>query len=291
LQKPVTSSQLRRLAAANSSPSERQRLNELAETPDGCPLSVLECLDEYPACVLTGAELLELLDPMVPRHYSIASSSMLSPRTVGLVVSVLDAPARSGHGLFKGVASNFLATVQPGQVIRARVDPARQAFRAGADPAKNVILVSAGTGVAPFLGFLGDRLAAQQAGAPVEPALCFFGVRDPEVDYIFRDRFEQAEAIGIVQMRPAFSRAPEGGIRYVQDRIAADADEVWSLLGDPDKDTHVYVCGDGARMAPAVRGSFVDIYQARTGADDDQARAWLNGLIESDHYVEDVWAG
>jgi cytochrome P450/NADPH-cytochrome P450 reductase len=77
----------------------------------------------------------------------------------------------------------------------------------------------------------------------------------------------------------------------VQDRIAADADEVWSLLGDPDKDTHVYVCGDGARMAPAVRGSFVDIYQARTGADDDQARAWLNGLIESDHYVEDVWAG
>lgn len=291
LRKPVTSSQLRSLAAANSSPSERQRLNELAEAPDGCPLSVLECLDEYPACVLTGAELLELLDPMVPRHYSIASSSMLSPRTVGLVVSVLDAPARSGHGLFKGVASNYLATVQPGQVIRARVDPARQAFRAGADPAKNVILVSAGTGVAPFLGFLGDRLAAQQAGAPVEPALCFFGVRDPEVDYLFRDRFEQAEAIGIVRMRPAFSRAPEDGVRYVQDRIAADADEVWNLLGEPGKDTHVYVCGDGARMAPAVRGSFLDIYRARTGADNDQARDWLNGLIESDYYVEDVWAG
>jgi cytochrome P450/NADPH-cytochrome P450 reductase len=291
LQKSVTSSQLRSLAAANSSPAERQRLTELAETPEGCPLSVFECLDEYPACVLTGAELLELLDPMVPRHYSIASSSMLSPRTVGLVVSVLDVPARSGHGLFKGVASNYLATVQPGQVIRARVDPARQAFRAGADPAKNVILASAGTGVAPFLGFLGDRLAAQRAGAPVEPALCFFGVRDPEVDYIFRDRFEQAEAIGIVQMRPAFSRAPQDGVRYVQDRIAADADEVWNLLGDPAKDTHVYVCGDGARMAPAVRGSFLDIYRARAGADDDQARDWLNGLIESDHYVEDVWAG
>ncbi len=291
LRKPVTSSQLTSLAAVNNDPAERRRLTELADAPDGCPLSVLECLDEYPACVLTGAELLELLDPMVPRHYSIASSSMLSPRTVGLVVSVLDAPARSGHGFFKGVASNYLATVQPGQVIRARVDPARQAFRAGADPAKNVILVSAGTGVAPFLGFLGDRLAAQQAGAPVAPALCFFGVRDPEVDYIFRDRFEQAEAIGIVQMRPAFSRAPQDGVRYVQDRIAADADDVWSLLGDPAKDAHVYVCGDGARMAPAVRGCFLEIYRARTGADDDQARDWLNGLVESDHYVEDVWAG
>lgn len=291
LRKPVTGSQLRSLAAANGHPAERRRLTELAEDPDGCPLSVLECIDEYPGCVLTGAELLELLDPMVPRHYSIASSSLLSPRTVGLVVSVLDAPARSGHGSFKGVASNYLATVQPGQVIRARVDPARQAFRAGADPAKNVILVSAGTGVAPFLGFLGDRLAAQRAGAPVEPALCFFGVRDPEVDYIFRDRFELAEAIGIVQMRAAFSRAPQDGVRYVQDRIAADADDVWDLLGDPAKDAHVYVCGDGARMAPAVRGSFLDIYRARAGADESQARDWLNGLIESDHYVEDVWAG
>lgn len=291
LQKPVTSSQLRKLAAANSDPAERQRLTELADDPDGCPLSVMECLDEYPACVLTGAELLELLDPMVPRHYSIASSSLLSPRTVGLIVSVLEAPARSGRGTFKGVASNYLATVQPGQLIRARVDPARQAFRAGADPAKNVILVSAGTGVAPFCGFLGDRLAAKNAGAPVQPALCFFGVRDPEVDYIFRDQFEQAEGIGIVQMRPAFSRAPQDGVRYVQDRIAADADDVWNLLGDPGKDAHVYVCGDGARMAPAVRGSFLDIYRARTGADEGQARDWLNGLIESDHYVEDVWAG
>ncbi|UMB71246.1 bifunctional cytochrome P450/NADPH--P450 reductase [Mycobacterium paraterrae] len=291
LRKPVTSSQLRSLAAANTNPEQRRRLTELSEAPDGCPLSVLECLEDCPECVLTGAELLELLDPMVPRHYSIASSSMLSPRTVGLVVSVLDAPARSGHGLFKGVASNYLATVRPGQVIRARIDPARQAFRAGADPAKIVILVSAGTGVAPFLGFLGDRLAAQRAGAPVQPALCFFGVRDPDVDYIFRDRFEQAEALGIVRMRPAFSRAPHDGVRYVQDRIAADADEVWDLLGDPAKDAHVYVCGDGARMAPAVRRSFLDIYRARTGADDSHAHDWLSSLVESDHYVEDVWAG
>ena len=92
-------------------------------------------------------------------------------------------------------------------------------------------------------------------------------------------------------MRPAFSRAPQDGVRYVQDRIAADADEVWELLGDAAKDTHVYVCGDGAKMAPAVRQAFIDIYRARTGADESQARDWLIGLVESDHYVEDVWAG
>jgi cytochrome P450/NADPH-cytochrome P450 reductase len=119
----------------------------------------------------------------------------------------------------------------------------------------------------------------------------FFGIRDPDVDYIFREDFETGEELGIVAMRPAFSRAPQAGVRYVQDRIAADADEVWDLLGDPAKDTHVYVCGDGARMAPAVRQAFIDIYRARTGADESTARDRLIGLVESDHYVEDVWAG
>ena len=154
-----------------------------------------------------------------------------------------------------------------------------------------MILVSAGTGVAPFCGFLGDRLAAKQSGAPFAPALCFFGVRDPDVDYIFREEFEDAEREGIVAMRPAFSRAPVDGVRYVQDRIAAEADEVWDLLGDATKNTHVFVCGDGGRMAPAVRTAFRDIYRARTGADEDTARQWLEALVVSDHYVEDVWAG
>ena len=291
LRKPATRSQLRKLAAANPCEPERKRLEELADEPDPCPLSPIECLKEFPACDITGAELLELLEPMTPRHYSIASSSRLQPDVVGLVVSVLDAPARSGEGLFKGVASNHLAAIGAGARIRARVDPARQAFRAGADPEKNVILVSAGTGVAPFCGFLGDRFAAKEEGAPYTSALCFFGIRDPDVDYIFKDQFIEAESVGVVSMRPAFSRAPQNGVRYVQDRIAADADDVWALLGDPASDTHVFVCGDGAKMAPAVRQAFIDIYRARTGADESDAHDWLIGLVESDRYVEDVWAG
>ncbi|WP_099023562.1 bifunctional cytochrome P450/NADPH--P450 reductase [Mycolicibacterium palauense] len=291
LRKPASRSQLKRLAAANPCTPERQRLEELAAAEEPTALSPLECLLEFPACDVDGAELLELLDPMTPRHYSIATSSRLSPQVVGLVISVLDAPARSGYGPFQGVASNYLAGIGAGDCIRARVDQARQAFRSGADPTRNVILVSAGTGVAPFCGFLLDRLAAKQAGEPIAPALCFFGVRDPDIDYIFREEFERGEQLGVVRMRPAFSRAPQDGVRYVQDRIAADGDEVWDLLGDPAKDTYVYVCGDGAKMAPAVRRAFLDIYRAHTGAGEDDAGAWLNALVESDRYVEDVWAG
>lgn len=290
LRKPASRSQLLRLAAANPCPPERAALTELAEHPEVRALSVTECLVEFPATELSRAELLELFEPMAPRHYSIASSARQVPREAELVVSVLEGPARSGYGVFRGVSSSYLADAVPGQRIRMRVDTARRAFRAGAEPAKNVILVGAGTGVAPFRGFIGDRLAAQNADEPFASALCFFGVRHPDVDYLFRDEFEAAERAGVVRMRPAFSRRPEDEIRYVQDRITADADEVWAMLGDPGMDTHVYVCGDGARMAPAVRGAFRDIYRRYTGADEDAATDWLTDLVSSDRYVEDVWA-
>lgn len=290
LRKPASRSQLLRLAAANPCPPERAALTELAEHPETRAMCVTECLAEFPATELSRAELLELFEPMAPRHYSIASSARRAPREVELVVSVLEGPARSGYGVFRGVSSSYLADAVPGQQIRMRVDTARRAFRAGAEPAKNVILVGAGTGVAPFRGFIGDRLSAQAAGEPFTSALCFFGVRHPDVDYLFRDEFEAAERAGVVRMRPAFSRRTEDEIRYVQDRITADAAEVWAMLGDPALDTHVYVCGDGARMAPAVRGAFRDIYRRNSGADEDAAVRWLADLVSSDRYVEDVWA-
>ncbi len=293
LRKPASRSQLLRLAAANPCPPERAALTALAAkdgAPDAVSMSITECLAEFPATQLSREELLELFEPMSPRHYSIATSSRRRVREVELVVGVLEGPARSGVGVFRGVSSSYLADSVPGQQIRMRVDPARQAFRAGADPTRNVILVSAGTGVAPFRGFIGDRLGALEAGEPFTAALCFFGVRHPDVDYLFRDEAQDAERLGIVRMRPAFSRSGDE-VRYVQDRIAADAEEVWDMLGNPDNDTHVYVCGDGARMAPAVRAAFCDIYRSRTGADEDVARAWLAGLVSTDHYVEDVWAG
>ncbi|SHW22900.1 sulfite reductase subunit alpha (flavoprotein) [Mycobacteroides abscessus subsp. abscessus] len=290
LRKPASRSQLLRLAAANPCPPERAALTALADDPEARALSITDCLAEFPATKLSREELLELFEPMSPRHYSIATSSRRRVREVELVVGVLEGPARSGSGVFRGVSSSYLADAVPGQQIRMRVDPARQAFRAGADPTRNVILVSAGTGVAPFRGFIGDRLGALEAGEPFTAALCFFGVRHPDVDYLFRDEAEDAERLGIVRMRPAFSRAGDE-VKYVQDRIAADADEVWDMLGNPDNDTHVYVCGDGARMAPAVRAAFQDIYRSRTGADDDAARAWLAELVSTDRYVEDVWAG
>ncbi len=99
---------------------------------------------------------------------------------------------------------------------------------------------------------------------------------------------EAAQEAGAVSMRPASSQVPENGVTFVQDRIAAEGEEVWDLL---ERGGRVYVCGDGRRMAPAVREAFMTLYREHTGGDGRQAALWLAGLQKSDRYVEDVWAG
>lgn len=90
-------------------------------------------------------------------------------------------------------------------------------------------------------------------------------------------------------MRPAFSEAPVEGLRFVQDRITAEADEVWEQL---EAGAEVYVCGDGARMAPGVREAFRAVYLKHTpGAQDAEAHEWLQRLIARGRYVEDVYGG
>ncbi|MZD05939.1 reductase, partial [Streptomyces sp. SID5785] len=167
--------------------------------------------------------------------------------------------------------------------VLGRVQPCRDAFRIRPDADEPVIMIAAGTGLAPF------RAAVAERAAGLPPALVYFGCDHPDRDYLHADELRAAEATGTVRLRPVFSEAPVDGHRFVQHRIAAEGDEIWDLL---DAHARVYVCGDGARMAPGVRSAFRDLYRARTeGADESAAEAWLSTLVAEGRYVEDVYAG
>jgi len=71
--------------------------------------SILDVLDEVPSCELSFEMFLDLLPPLQPRYYSISSSPLVSSDTCSITVGVLEGPARSGRGTFKGLCSNYLA--------------------------------------------------------------------------------------------------------------------------------------------------------------------------------------
>ncbi|MFJ3929502.1 bifunctional cytochrome P450/NADPH--P450 reductase [Streptomyces sp. NPDC090029] len=280
------------LAEHTACPPEKQPLSVLAaadadtfhEQVTAPGHSVLDLLERYRACELPFERFLELLPVMRPRHYSISSSAAAQPGAVDLMVSLLAAPHRSGEGTFRGIASDYLRRVRAGDVVQARVLPCNESFRLPEDPSVPVVLVSAGTGLAPFRGAVLDRHRTGVTGT----LLCYFGCDHPDVDYLHREDFEAAEAAGAVSMRPTFLHAPVDGARFVQDRIAREADEVWAVL---EAGGRVHVCGDGNRMAPAVREAFMALHRRWTGAGESEAAGWLISLVESGRYVEDVWTG
>ncbi|MEU5320149.1 cytochrome P450 [Streptomyces sp. NPDC021056] len=285
LQERPSAGQLALLAAAHPCPPDRAAL--LATAADD-PRTLVEVIEDNPALrgALDWPRLLEILTPLRPRHYSVSSSPAVDARHADLMVSLPAAPARSGRGEYRGTGSGYLAAVEPGDTVYARVQPCREAFRV--DDCAPVVMIAAGTGLAPFRGAIADRTAALASGAELAPALCYFGCDAPDADFLHDAELRAAETAGAVSLRPAFSAAPQGEVRFVQHRIAAEAEEVWGLLA---AGARVYVCGDGSRMAPGVREAFRTLYRKHT-ADAGEAAAgeWLDGLIADGRYVEDVYA-
>jgi len=247
--------------------------------------SVLELLDEFPSCDLPFNVYLELLPPMRPRYYSISSSPAVAS-SCHLTVGVLHGPARSGDGYFNGVASNHMASSMEGSTQFTFVRKPTIPFRPPANPHVPMIMVGAGTGMAPFRGFLQERAALAGKGVPVGKSILFYGCRNAKNDMLYSDELRAFEESGITKLQTAFSREPGQPRTFVQHLIERERDHVWELI---ETGAVIYVCGNANTMAPGVRAALMDIYRAKTNGSDSTAEEWLAGLREDDRYLEDIW--
>ncbi|WP_213736561.1 cytochrome P450 [Bradyrhizobium sp. dw_411] len=249
--------------------------------------SVFDLLEEYSACELPFHAYLEMLSLLAPRYYSISSSPSGDPARCSVTVAVVEGPASSGHGTYKGICSNHLASRRVGETIHATVRETKAGFRLPDDPSVPIIMVGPGTGLAPFRGFLQERAARKAKGATLGPAMLFFGCRHPEQDYLYADELKAFAADGITELHTAFSRA-DTPKTYVQNLIAAQQERVWALI---EQGSIIYVCGDGGKMEPDVKATLMKIYRDRAGADAAAAQRWIDDLGAKNRYVLDVWAG
>ena len=278
---PVTRPKLAALVGEDAASTERYRAEILDKRK-----SVFDLLQECPACELPFHVYLEMLSLLAPRYYSISSSPSADPARCSITVGVVEGPAASGRGLYKGVCSNYLAGRRVGETVHATVRETKAGFRLPDDNALPVIMVGPGTGLAPFRGFLMERAARKAKGAALGPAMLFFGCRHPDQDFLYADELKRFAADGITELFTAFSRAGEK--TYVQHLIAQEKDKVWRLI---EQGAVIFVCGDGSRMEPDVKAALVSIYRERQGADAEAGLRWIEELGGKNRYVLDVWAG
>ena len=101
-----------------------------------------------------------------------------------------------------------------------------------------------------YRGFIQERAWHKAQGKPVGPTHLYFGCRNKDKDFIYREEMEKYVEDGVLTLHTAFSRDQPEKI-YVSHRMRENVEELWHLIGE--KGGHVYVCGDAKMMAKDVR--------------------------------------
>ncbi|KWW21813.1 NADPH--cytochrome reductase [Peribacillus simplex] len=294
LQEPATRSQIRALAAHTVCPPHVKELEALLDDGTykreilGKRMTMLDLVEKYLACEIPFAGFLALLPPLKARYYSISSSPLHKEGQASITVSVVRGDAWSGNGEYKGVASNYLAGRAEGDKVACFIHTPQSNFQLPNQPGKPIIMIGPGTGIAPFRGFIQARRALKEKGETLGAAHLYFGCRNPEHDFLYQEELVQAEQDGLVTLHTAFSRCEGQEKTYVQNRLAENAQDILPLLTEGG---HLYICGDGSKMAPDVERTLIESYRQFQQTTQQEASVWLQSLEENGRYAKDVWAG
>lgn len=241
---------------------------------------IVDVVREYPLKGLSGAALRGMLRKFQPRLYSIASSASAAPGEIHITVS--EVRYQSAFGSRSGVASGNLCN-RAGEGASFQVFIERNDnFRLPEDSATPIIMIGAGTGVAPFRAFLQEREVQGARGK----SWLFFGDRNFRSDFLYQTEWQQYLKDGLLtHMDVAFSRDQDQKV-YVQDRLRERGREIYGWLQEG---AYVYVCGDAKRMAPDVNVALIDIIASHGGRDRESAREYVNELTLERRYRRDVY--
>ncbi len=276
----LTPSMLRRYAEATGHDALRRVVADKdAQRAFSRGRDLRDLVTAYPPQGLDAASFAALLSPLAPRLYSIASSQKATPDELHLTIGVVTYASRGRAR--RGVVSGAVAALAEDASLPVYLHR-NEGFRLPQDPATPVVMIGAGTGVAPYRGFLAER---EVLGARGRNWL-FFGDRSFELDFLYQVEWLAWRRSGLLtRLDVAFSRDQAEKI-YVQHRLLEQGAQLWSWLQDG---AHLYVCGDATHMAPDVEAALQAIACRHGGLAEDAARDYLRQLLRARRYQKDVY--
>ncbi|PLA74263.1 NADP oxidoreductase [Hydrogenovibrio sp. SC-1] len=273
---PATLNKLKRSFQLSDWP-DRQAMMDYADGKD-----LLDLLSDYP--LLTGTAVCDCLTPLAPRYYSIAScKEVVGEHRVDLVYRQVGYQQRGRWR--QGLVTTTLSQKNEGDWLEVALSPNRSFKLPDSEASKSsdIIMVAAGTGIAPFIGFCQHWFAASN---PVKKgqAWLFFGETHQSKSFLFESQLQQWVQQGL-QLRTAFSQDQAEKV-YVQDRLWQERAALWPMLM---KGAHLYVCGSQKKLWQGVEKTLLAMIVEQQGASFEEAEATLRfwkkaGQVQLDVY-------
>ncbi|MEC7458243.1 MAG: sulfite reductase subunit alpha [Candidatus Thermoplasmatota archaeon] len=243
----------------------------------------VDALGDFASFGFTPQQLLEGMDRLKPRLYSIASSPEFEEGTVHLTVAIVrySHHERDRTGLCTGFMADRCET--NATEVGVYMSPTRS-FVLPEDGTKDIIMVGPGTGIAPFRAFLQQREINGDSGRN----WLFFGDWTEEGEYLYRDEMGDWKDRGIISRHDlAWSRQGSEKV-YVQHLMEKNGEEIWNWI---DGGAYFYVCGDKQYMAKDVHSTLIGICSEFGGMSPEDAKDFVEtGLMKTEkRYLRDVY--
>ncbi|ESZ94489.1 hypothetical protein SBOR_5137 [Sclerotinia borealis F-4128] len=258
--------------------------------------SILEALQDFPSVKLPWRYATTIFPVIRGREFSICSGGhMHNPIEKSLkyhYIQILVAIVKYRtvlHKVRNGLCSRYLASIAKGSKITIKHNLNNSFYeRPRILPQFPLILIGAGTGIAPLRSLLWER-AKQRVQSQKEeksrfaPAHLIYGGRNRRADFFYGNEWE--EPVLRVTATPVFSRDDPQKV-YVQDEIKKQGQEIYELLKN---NALVYVCGSSGGMPKGVRAAFVTVLQVHGEMSEREAEAFVVNMERLKRYIQETW--
>ena len=245
-------------------------------------ISVLDALQLHPSSKFTIEQFLSAVPALRIRQYSISSSPLWRSERCTISIDILRAPAFSGLDEHRGVASNYLAELKEGDEIACSVRIS-STFRLPDKIDTPIVMFAAGSGIAPFRGFMQERAQQVAIGRQVGRMVLFYGCRT-EQDFMYKTEIEEHVKAGILELYVAYSRGEKKV--YVPDLVYEQKALLRELFHGG---ASFYTCGSATRLASSLKKMFIKIVSEFGEMTEDGAVDKLREMT-ADRYAVDVFA-
>ena len=240
---------------------------------------IVDLFNDFPV-KLSAQDLIKLLRPLQPRLYSIASSPKANPGELHLAVSVVE--YENGGRNHRGTCSNYLSDFEGTESKIPVFIEKNPNFRLPENDETPIIMVGAGTGIAPYRAFVQHREQAEKQGK----SWLFFGNRNFESEFLYQTDWQKFLKSGALsKMDVAFSRDTDKQV-YVQHKLQENATEIYRWLEDG---AHFYICGDMKKMASDVQNTLVSIVENQGAMSNESALDYVNKMQKEKRLQLDVY--
>jgi sulfite reductase alpha subunit-like flavoprotein len=314
---PPTKNLLRVMAEHADAPNEKKILTYLCSAQGQAAfcdlrtsshLTLAQILHAFPSSRPPLPDLLSVLTQLMPRFYSLSNDPHVSSarpglpgnrRLIEMAVTIhetpnwhADHPTRTGvgSGFMERLAHDFITAEEKGVDPRSVLDLRVPMFRGlMANPLSKqfggegpMVLIGAGVGMAPFRGFILNRLKNANCANKI---WLIQGVRDSMLDELYSGELgdHEREIKKVVQSRKVKVAGESNEVKYVQDEVRVQADIVWFVINA--LDGRIFVCGSSKGMGEGVEESLMDVAMQKGGISRAQAKEFWDRKKEDGQYI------